>query len=191
MKSILKVNLILVLILSSASAQSFTDKGTVEIGGGITFSSISAGGYQNSSYSVFTFNPYFGGMVTRGLELGITPGFSGVDGAKKFDIFFAPSYNISTSTNVYPYFEFLIGYNSITDEGVSTSGGLGIGGDAGIKVAISTSALLVFVIQYLNQSYNFGQQTYSYYNQVELHNYTLNVFTLGVGFSYYLPAITK
>ena len=203
MKSFSKIILALMIIASSASAQTFIQTGTVELGGDISLSSQTETfpnydpiyGYSNlntetSNQTTFSFNPYFGVMVVRGFELGVQPGIAIINpGAKtNLHLYFAPAYNFNTQSNIYPYVEFLAGYNSEKDN-LSTSSGLGLGGDVGMKVAIKGSILLLVKIQYINESYTLKTPAYYYYNypygnyyyDPTDYKYSVGTLSFGVG----------
>ena len=139
---------------------SFTLPGTVEFGGDISFSSQSISG-STSSLSLFSFNPYFGVMLVKGLELGLMPGISlsssgGGNGSTNtttiLNLFLAPAYNFDAG-KIYPFIEFLAGYNSIGIK-TQTLRGISIGGSGGLKFQMGKSGLLLFDITYLSQDYN-------------------------------------
>ena len=139
---------------SSIPNQGLTANGNVELGGDIGFFSRSVSGSNSSN--VFSFNPYFGFMIENGFELALIPGItssgsSGSNSTTEFNIFLAPTYNINVG-KAYPFFEFLVGYNSV-GQGNSSLSGVGVGGSGGVKVQIGANGALVFALRYLNKSY--------------------------------------
>lgn len=201
----LSVVVALWLLSLTVSAQNFIHAGTTELGGDVSFSSQSSPG-SSGTITTFSFNPYVGFMSSSGFELGLMPGItsisSGSESATELNLFLAPSYNVSTGSTVYPYFEFLIGYNSISyKSGFSFSGsgnqtvdGLGIGLDAGLKVNLKGNSLLLFKIQYLYQSYKEDATTTNVFGTT----YTtpssetiLNTVAFGMGFRVFLEKKEK
>ncbi len=185
----------LVIIPWSSYAQSLTSKGTVELGGEFSFASqtytrsgSSSGG---SALNTLMFNPYIGVMVTEGFELGFMPGITtisqGGESATELNLFFTPAYNVN-SGKAFPYFEFLIGYNSISGSGyygsTQTYSGLGVGFGGGVKVAVGGSGLFLFNIKYLHQSYDIpASNSSNFYGSTSSSNtLSLNTVFAGVGF---------
>lgn len=190
----------IVIIASQTSAQSFTSKGTVELGGEFSFSSQTVSSSLSSSsnrsaLNTLMFNPYIGTMVAEGFELGFMPGIAtvsyGGSSSTQTNLFFVPSYNVNTSGKAFPYFEFLIGYNSISGSGNGSESGLGVGFSGGVKVAIGNSGLFLFNVKYLHQSYNVTETNY-YYNFGSPTNtsYTesLNTVLASIGFHIFIPS---
>jgi len=193
------VSAILIIFSISLQAQTFTSKGTVELGGDFSFSSRTetVPGYtfypNNSSATLNTliFDPYVGVMATEGFEIGFMPGIGTTSyagsSATSLNLFLAPAYNINAGGKAYPYFEFLIGYNSISG-GSTTQDGLGVGFSGGVKVTIGGNALFLFNIKYLHQSYN----NFRYYDSITgtsfLGTETLNTILAGVGFRVFFPS---
>jgi len=176
----------------SAEAQTFTDAGTAELGGTLGFSSQTFsmnGSSQSNSISTFSFYPYLGEMITSGFELGVMPGYTlvteGTSSLAVFNLYLAPSFNVNTKSNLYPFFEFLFGYNSIRS-GTGTNSktdGLGIGLDLGLKANIAGNSLLLVQLQYLSQNYERRNTTL---NSSGTISQTLNTFSFGVGFRVFL-----
>ncbi len=140
---------------STIPNQALTANGNVELGGDIGFFSRSASGSTSSS-NVFSFHPYFGFMIENGFELALIPGITsngstGSNSTTEYNIFLAPTYNINVG-KAYPFFEFLVGYNSL-GQGNSSLSGVGVGGSGGVKVQIGANGALVFALRYLHKSY--------------------------------------
>jgi hypothetical protein len=156
----------------AAPSTSLTTNGTVELGGDLSFNTISGEGNSNS-VTVISFNPYVGIMIASGFELGISPGVTSTSGsggysATTFNFFLAPAYNFNLG-KAYPYCEFLIGYNSI-DYSSTVENGMGIGGSGGVKAQIGGSGLLLFGLKYLHNNYGSNG-----------HSNGLNTFSVEVG----------
>lgn len=202
MKAFFKFATALFFLSGTLTAQTLTQSGTVELGGDISFSSVSQSqsnsfvSDNNNSVATFSFNPYIGYMVSNGFELGFMPGIttqsSGGQSATILNLFFAPSFNVNVSGTVYPYLEFLIGYNSIKGTNGRTTGGLGVGLDAGLKVNIKGNSLLLFKIQYLNQTFSESDYTItSYYGTpiaVQGRQDVFNTVSFGIGFRIFIES---
>lgn len=145
----------------SLSAQNFATKGTVELGGSIGFSSttyVSNGESSDNSYSNFSIDPYIGYFVINSLELGLIPSFSnssyGDNSTTSFGVYFAPAWNFDLRSNLYPFIEGRIGYNTSSyDDGDSetddpSSSGLAWGLRGGVKVQVGNSSLVNFALTY-------------------------------------------
>ena len=148
---------------ASGSSKPFASEGCVELGGDGSFTSTSISS-PNGSISahlatIIVIAPYFGFFPVKGLELGVNPlSFSSITEASSSPttsliFMFAPSYNFSTHSNVYPFIEAGIGHNSVVSGSVTESG-LCYEGRAGIKVALAPHALFNFSLQYLVENYN-------------------------------------
>ncbi len=173
------------------SQNDFLSVGTIESGGEISFASQSSSeNNDNESSTTFKSNIYFGVMVARGLELGFRPGFTinSYSGStfKVIDLYFNPNYNFATTSKVYPYLGFIIGYNSIgySDDNY---GGMTIGGEGGMKFFLSPHALMLFKIEYTSQNYNDVETGFA--GGVE--DLTVNTVSAGLGFRFFFPRATK
>ena len=208
MKTYLKPIIFCITLIWSVTlkAQTFTSKGTVELGGEFSFTSQSAsvtGGSYYSNYSggsadLLMFSPYVGAMIGQGFELGFSPSIIHAESSTLLNLFLAPAININTSGTAYPYFEGLIGYSSAS--GTGSIGGLGIGAGAGVKVTIGCSALFLFDLKYLHQSYEYDEPYYNYsFNGTSYtNNYTtlkvtetINTFFAGLGFRIFIAPKTS
>jgi len=178
---------------SIAPEQTFTQPGTFELGGSISFSSQK---YESSSSStsIFSINPYVGYFVVKGFELGISPGISfqrtSYMHATTFNVFFAPAYNFTLSGGLFPYVEALIGYTSYheKDDGqfedyTEIREGYAIGGVAGFKAAVRQNALVIFSIQYLQEKYKRNTPYYFDYS-----DRAFTVVSAGIGFRIYIDS---
>ena len=191
---------ICILMISSLSSQgqSFTSKKTVELGGEFSFTSqttsITGSNYgsndNSDSYDVLMFSPYVGLMIGQGFELGFMPSIAKAENLTIIDLFFAPSYNIQTGGNAYPYLEGLVGYSSYSNSDIT--GGLGIGVGGGVKVTIGSSALFLFNIRYIHQSFEEKETYYAGYPYYTATSTTvkisLNTLFAGLGFHIFIPS---
>ncbi|HEX9251567.1 MAG TPA: outer membrane beta-barrel protein [Ignavibacteriaceae bacterium] len=145
----------------SLSAQNFATKGTFEFGGSIGFSSttdVNNGESSDNSLSNFSFEPYVGYFVINSLELGIIPAFStssyGDNSTTSFGVYFAPAWNFDLKSNLFPFLEGRIGYNTFSyDDGNSetddpSNSGLAWGLRGGVKVQVGNSALVNLALSY-------------------------------------------
>lgn len=152
---------VLVLLFGSLSlfGQDFAKKGVWELGGGIGFSSttfVSDGESGDNALTSFTFEPYVGWFVINSLELGLIPSFNtvsyGDESENSFGIYFAPAWNFDLQSQLFPFIEGRIGYNTITyDPGEgesSTRSGLAYGARGGLKYQLGNSALVNFSLGY-------------------------------------------
>jgi hypothetical protein len=140
---------VVVVPLRAQSKNDFAERGTVELGGSISYENESfVGDMFNGSEGIFTLDPYFGFFPVDGLEIGFDPLEITILGSnvKIYNIFIAPSYNFETNGIIYPFVEGQIGY---TAEVTSiTLSGLSWGLRGGIKAAITGNGLLNIGIQY-------------------------------------------
>jgi len=150
--------LVITLIVGSVSlsAQNFARQGVWELGGGIGFSSstgVSNGESADDAATTFIFEPYIGYFVINSLELGLIPRFNsysfGDYSINSFGIYFAPAWNFDLQSNLFPFIEGRIGYNTSTveyedEEGTveQTLSGLAYGARGGLKYQLGNSALV-------------------------------------------------
>jgi hypothetical protein len=158
LSQIIVVGIFLFQLSGLAQEKSFAQKGVVELGGSVSFSSRVAvynGSTYGDAFTTFSVQPYIGYFVTDKFELGVNPlGITymsqGSSNATQIGIFLAPSYNFTTTSgNLFPFIEGLIGYTSQTSTGSTDLSGLSYGGRAGIKVPVGGSGLLNIGVQYL------------------------------------------
>lgn len=160
MKKILLLLTVLLSINLIVHAQDFATKGDIEVGGNISFTSITSvhnGETASNSTSIFSFSPYFGYFVVNNLELGIIPSFTsysygGGSSITTFGIYFAPAWNFDLKSHTYPFIEGQIGYNSQSNG--ATEGGLAWAVKGGIKAQVGSSALINFGIYYTQVTMN-------------------------------------
>ncbi|MBK9098775.1 MAG: outer membrane beta-barrel protein [bacterium] len=148
------------ILVSSISifGQNFAKKGVWEFGGGIGFSSttfVSNGESGDDVLTTFTFEPYVGWFVINGLELGLIPSYQtaslGDYSENSFGIYFAPAWNFDLQSQLFPFIEGRIGYNTVTadnGEDSQTLSGLAYGARGGLKYQLGNSALVNFSLGY-------------------------------------------
>jgi hypothetical protein len=157
--AVVLVCLLLLYQIAPAAKSNFAQKGEIELGGSLGYMSSTPvyGGQTGTATSTIQLSPYFGYFISDGFELGVDP-FSIVSissgGSSMTQILFliAPSYNFTTSGNIYPFVEGLIGYSSISGGG-TTGSGLCWGLKGGIKINITGNGLLNFGLQYAQYTY--------------------------------------
>ena len=157
----------LFLFTSLSFAQNFATKGTVELGGSLGFSSttnVYDGESADNALSTFIVQPYVGYFVVNSLELGLIPSFiyesHGDASRSTLGIYFAPAWNFDLKSNLFPFIEGRIGYNTSTskyeylnpygiwEEIEETSSGLAWGLKGGVKVKVGNSALVNLALSY-------------------------------------------
>lgn len=165
MKKLLLPFLIISFIFTvNVNAQMFAEKGVMHLGGMVGFTSttsVTNGETAENSTSIFDFSPFVGYFIIDGFELGLMPNFytfsHGDNSQTNFSVWFAPAYYFMLQrSNIYPYIQGLIGYNSNTYENTtgnvtveSTLTGISYGGAAGLKVQVGNSALINFGVRYV------------------------------------------
>jgi hypothetical protein len=142
----------------------FARKGVVELGGGITFQSLTP--IQNDraddAITVFLMMPYIGYFVTDGFQIGMNPlGIGTLDyqgeSTTAVMVLLAPSYNFSTGSSAHPFVELLLGYTALSN-GTMRSG-VSWGGRGGAKLEVSEGGLLNLAVQYLQITTNVSGAT--------------------------------
>ena len=140
-------------------ARNFAVKGTTEVGGNISFQSLTPvfNGNTGDAATLFTMAPFIGYFVSDGFEIGVNPlGVSvfSISGSSStsFRIFVAPSYNFKTEGIAYPFIEALLGYT--TESNGASRSGFSWGGRAGVKLAVMGNGLLNLGVQYLQITLN-------------------------------------
>jgi hypothetical protein len=152
MKKLFLILPILFLFTLTSFSQNFATKGTIEAGGSLGFSSITSvsdGESSSNSLSVFRLEPYIGYFVVNSFELGLEPSLllqsSGGNSSTSFGIYLAPAWNFDLRSNLFPFLEGRIGYNSYSDAAYS---GLAWGLRGGVKVKIGNSGLFNLALSY-------------------------------------------
>ena len=149
--------------INSLSAQSFASEGTWEVGGNVSYTSITSvsnGETSENSLGIFSIDVPFYYFVIDGLELGLIPSYqnlsSGGSSASVFDILFGAAYNIKTNSSAYPFIEGRVGYNT-TSNG-STRTGIVWAIIGGVKAQVGGNALINFGISYTQSTLNTENQ---------------------------------
>ena len=181
MKSFLAL-LTIILLLSFVSASNvhaqFATKGTIELGGAVSFSSttaVSNGNTASSSTSLFQFMPYGNYYITDGFSIGLSPGidivkFAGAsESTKGYAIFLVPGYAFTTKSNMYPFIEGMVGYTALSGGGLTDLSGISFGGKAGVKMVVGNNGIITVGLSYIlfNLSPS-GANSRSGYNDIAL-----------------------
>jgi hypothetical protein len=163
--------------------KAFAQKGTVELGGNVSFQSVTPvfNGASGDASTVFTLAPFFGYFVSDGFELGVNPfditvnSLPNSNSSTRVSILFAPSYNFKTNSIAYPFVEALLGYTSLSNRG--TESGFSWGGRGGLKLAVADRGLLNLGVQYLQITMN---------PSGAIRRYGSNDFSLAAGFTIWM-----
>ena len=165
-------------------AQDYAKQGTWEVGGNISYTSITSvsnGETSDNALGIFSLGVPVYYFVIDGLELGIIPNYEnlslGDNSASAFDILFGAAYNIETKSVAYPFIEGRIGYNT-TSNG-NTRSGMAWEAIGGVKVQVGGNALI-------NIGIGYSQST------LELENHEgertgTNTFGVRAGFIVFFP----
>jgi hypothetical protein len=168
---------IIMCIASMSIAQNgkkFATKGSTELGGSISFQSLSfvLNGNTGDATTIFSVAPFIGYFIADGFELGLNPfgitsmSYSGST-STQMTILAAPSYNFKTEGIVYPFIEALFGYTSQSNG--SSRSGFSWGGRGGVKIVVTGKGLLNLGVQYLQITLNpSGANTRSGSNQLAI-----------------------
>jgi hypothetical protein len=163
-------------------SRQFADPGVVELGGSISFSSITPvyAGETGDAVTLLTFRPVIGVFVIDGLELGLNPlgiTYISTSGASStaLSFLFAASYNFRTEGSAYPFLEAILGFTS-SSNGDDRSG-FTWGGRAGAKFVVTEGGLLNVGIQYLLVTRN---------PDVATERYGTNELSIALGFTVFL-----
>jgi hypothetical protein len=177
----LAIILCIVSVTFAQEGEKFATKGSTELGGSISFQSLTpvSNGNTGSAFTIFSVAPFIGYFVTDGFEIGLNPlGFTSMSGGggttSQLMIFAAPSYNFKTKGNGYPFIEALLGYTSQSLSGSSSLSGFSWGGRGGVKLAVTTKGLLVLGVQYVQITMNPSGAT---------NRYGENLLTISAGFT--------
>ncbi len=174
---------LLALPCRSQETRGFAQKGTVELGGDVSFQSVTPvfNGASGDATTIFTLAPFFGYFVSDGFELGVNPfditvnSLPNSNSSTRVSILFAPSYNFKTNSIAYPFVEALLGYTSLSDGG--TESGFSWGARGGLKLAVADRGLLNLGLQYLQITMNPSGAT---------RRYGSNDFSLSAGFTVWM-----
>jgi hypothetical protein len=159
---------IIVCIASVSFAQEgkkFATKGSTELGGSISFQSLTpvSNGNTGDATTIFSVAPFIGYFVADGFEIGLNPlSITSIsypnnsDSYIQITIFAAPSYNFNTESIAYPFIEALLGYTSSQSIGWNLGGGFSWGGRGGVKLAVTDKGLLNLAVQYVQIAHGPG-----------------------------------
>lgn len=162
MKKIITLFIVLFVFTSLSFSQNFATKGTIELGGSLGFSSSTGvydGNTADKATTTFMVEPYVGYFVINNLELGLIPSFSTTSYSRdqsitSFGVYFAPAWNFDLKSNLFPFIEGRVGYNTSSyDDGNAltddpSSSGLAWGFRGGVKVQVGNSALVNLALSY-------------------------------------------
>jgi hypothetical protein len=146
-------------ISQAQESNKFATKGCAELGGSISFQSLTPvyNGNTGDATTTFSLEPFIGYFVVDGFEIGLNPlgiqhtSYSG-GSSTTVAIFAAPSYNFKTGGIAYPFIEALLGYTSGSNG--STLSGFSWGGRGGVKLAVTGKGLLNLAVQYIQITMN-------------------------------------
>lgn len=152
----------------------FAMKGSTELGGSISFQSITPvfNGTTEDATTIFSVAPFVGYFIADGFEIGVNPlGLTTISFRGSSDtqlmIFAAPSYNFKTEGITYPFIEALLGYTSQSNG--SSRSGFSWGGRGGVKLAVTDKGLLNLGVQYVQITLNpSGATNRSGYDQLAI-----------------------
>lgn len=170
--------------LKAVFEKPFATSGITEIGGRVSFSSLTpvAFGQSLNSITVLSIGPEIGYFVADGFEIGFSPGVtllpgvtslssSGTDNATVVQLFVYPAYYIhSDESSVNPFLQVPVGYTSAS-QGSAKGSGLSWGVKGGIKAVATGHFLLSVYVEYM--ALNFSTENSTQHSG-------LNVFSFGV-----------
>jgi hypothetical protein len=149
----------------------YSDKGTIEIGGNVSYqhSNYIVQGSEAYTENMFSFFPYAGYFITDNFELGVNPlgvqtSWNSEDRTTLLSIFLCPSYNFRISETIYPFVEAQFGFTAqyITYSFSSLNSrnrGFSWGGRTGVKIILVEKCLLNAGLQYQQISLSPGGAT--------------------------------
>ncbi|MCX6157092.1 MAG: hypothetical protein WCK13_05585 [Ignavibacteriota bacterium] len=184
-KVLLFIFVSLVLISTSSFSQNnkFAKKDQWEIGGTISFTSMTpvSSGETGKSTSVFRLAPSAGFFVVESVELGLLVDFTsysygGGSSYSDCSFFFAPAYNFRTNSISYPYVQGQIGFTFQSGGSGSSNdpSGLAWGVEGGVKLNVTGSGLAKIGI-------NYSQRTLNTSNSTSRNGYNTVSIVLGLG----------
>lgn len=178
--------LLVVLPASAQTEKGYADRGVVELGGTVAFTSVTsvnAGQTSSTTYTNFSLTPSIGYFITDGLEIGLDPfslTVSSHTGAStsptELHILGSVAYAFKTQGSAYPFVQGMAGYSSYSAGSTSLSG-FTWGLRGGVKVALAQHVLLLCGVQYLQVTENPSGAT---------DRYGYNELLVGMGFSVWL-----
>lgn len=163
MNRILSSIILITIFIIDINAQKYASYETIEFGGGFSFTNISPvvdgesiGGSMNQI--TLTVPIYY--FIENGLELGVVPTVEYYDYENSsmigLGLFGAIAHNFDLESNLFPYLEGRIGYNTIgttVEEDEVSLSGLGWALLGGLKTHLGGNALLNFSIGYAQQTF--------------------------------------
>jgi hypothetical protein len=154
-----------VLFNLTVNAQQYGVKGCVEVGGTISYSSVTGvtnGTADSKSSSLLNFLPALGYFISDGISIGISPGINMIKMAGSEEsitnlmLFAVGGYTFGTKGNVFPFAEGMIGYTSLAQDANQSAGttkidlsGISFGARGGVKILVGKSGLANFSVSYM------------------------------------------
>ena len=170
----------------------YATKGVLELGGSVSFSSITAvsSGRTGDATTIFSVAPRISGFVTDGFQIGFSPGISflptsGVtvlsppsgESTTLLQLFAFPGYVVRTAgQKYYPFVEVPFGYTRISS-GNNAESGFSWGLRGGVKATPVGNFLLTIFGEYYQITLN---------REDAKERSGFNLFTFGVGVSAFL-----
>ncbi|MGA8265545.1 MAG: hypothetical protein WB779_13970 [Ignavibacteriaceae bacterium] len=153
------VVILMALLLASCGTTyaQYATKGTVELGGSVSYSSttaVSNGTTASESTSLFQFMPYASYFFLDSFSVALSPGINilspagATDNTKIYGIFVVPGYTFNMKSNVFPFVEGLVGYTALKS-GSTDNSGISFGGKGGIKVILGKNGAASFGLSYM------------------------------------------
>lgn len=171
---------------SGLSSEKFANKGQVELGGMLNFTSNThvTAGTTGDAATTFALTPFVGYFFMDQFEVGLnlrlnSTTFKG-NTSSDYTFLLSPAWNFRIqNSNVTPAVAFLIGYGSTTTNSGITSSGLSVGGRAVAKIQVVSNANLHMGLEYLMNTRN--PSGYSGARDGD------NILNVDVGFAIFFP----
>jgi len=176
----------LVLPASGRSSENFANKGQVELGGMLNFTSntrVAAGSTGDASTTI-ALTPFIGYFFMDQFEVGLnlqltSTTFKGST-SSDYTLLLSPAWNFKIrNSNVTPALALLVGFGSTTTNGGPAASGLSVGGRAVAKIQVVSNANLHVGVEYLMNTRN-----PSGYSGSRDGN---NLLNFDIGFAIFLP----
>ncbi|MGA7838298.1 MAG: hypothetical protein WB996_10045 [Ignavibacteriaceae bacterium] len=160
MKKVLAIVTIifLVLFISACNVHAqYAKKNTVELGGSISYSSttqVSDGNTASDANTLFQFQPYASYFLYDNFSVALSPGITilspagATESIKGYALFLVPGYTFNMKSNLFPYFQAMIGYTALKQGGTDLSG-ISFGAKGGAKLIVGNSGAVSFGISYI------------------------------------------
>lgn len=176
----------LIVPASGLSSEKFANKGQVELGGMLNFTSNThvTAGTTGDAATTFALTPFVGYFFMDQFEVGLnlrlnSTTFRG-NTSSDYTFLLSPAWNFRIqNSNVTPAVAFLIGYGSTTTNSGITSSGLSLGGRAVAKIQVVSNANLHVGLEYLMNTRN--PSGYSGARDGD------NILNVDVGFAIFFP----